>query len=352
MDFTFTEEQQLMAGAFRELTADICAPEQLRALYDGRDTQAEARWARLAELGLFGVLAAEGDGGLGLADADFILLAEEAGHAALPEPLVEQAAVALPALGAHAGLPSVKALLPQLASGEARLALAHSRNPLANLPPAPTHWLLCESDAAYLIEAAGVDVIVEPSIDAGRRLGRPVVRASAAPLCRGAVARALGENVLSRAALYVAAQSLGVGARMLAISVAYAKEREQFGKPIGAYQAIKHHLASVAVKLEFARAVVYAAVAHVGRTGARSLAALSHAKLAAADAADLAARMAIQVHGAMGYSWEVDLHFYMKRAWALAGAWGDHSFHSRRLQGLVCEEAFALGPDQTFERTA
>jgi alkylation response protein AidB-like acyl-CoA dehydrogenase len=91
---------------------------------------------------------------------------------------------------------------------------------------------------------------------------------------------------------------------------------------------------------------------HVGDLGARSLAAVSHAKLAATDAADLAARTAIQVHGAMGYSWELDLHFYMKRAWALAGAWGDRSFHARCMQTLVCGEAFPLGPDQTFERTA
>ena len=81
------------------------------------------------------------------------------------------------------------------------------------------------------------------------------------------------------------------------------------------------------MKLEFARAVVYAAVAHVGDLGARSLAAVSHAKLAATDAAEPGRAHAIQVHGAMGYSWEVDLHFYMKRAWALAGAWGDRSFH-------------------------
>jgi alkylation response protein AidB-like acyl-CoA dehydrogenase len=198
-----------------------------------------------------------------------------------------------------------------------------------------------------------VELAAQPSVDAGRNLFRPVaLPTGAAALARDAQARELAERLLNRGALYTAAQCLGVAERMLGISVEYAKERHQFGKPIGAYQAIKHHLASVAVKLEFARAVVYAAVAHVGDLGPRSLAAVSHAKLAAAETADLAARTAIQVHGAMGYSWEVDLHFYMKRAWALAGAWGDHSFHARCVQSLVCGGAFALGPDQTFERTA
>jgi alkylation response protein AidB-like acyl-CoA dehydrogenase len=104
------------------------------------------------------------------------------------------------------------------------------------------------------------------------------------------------------------------------------------------------------VKLEFARPVVYAAATRLGGTDARTEACASHAKLAASDAAELAARTAIQVHGAMGYSWELDLHFFMKRAWALAGAWGERSFHARRLQALVCS-GLALGPDQTFAAT-
>ena len=353
MDFTFTEEQQMMAGALRELAADICAPDALRALYDGRDTQAEARWSRLAEMGLFGVLAAESDGGMDLRDGDFVLLAEEAGRAALPEPLVEQAGVAVPALREVAELPQVAALLPQLAAGAARIAVVHPSNPYANVPPGLTHWLACDPEAIYLLEASAVEAVAEPSVDAGRRLFRPAALApGATPLARDTQARELAERLLNRGALYAAAQCLGVAERMLSISVEYAKERLQFGKPIGSYQAIKHHLASVAVKLEFARAVVYGAVAHVGDLGPRSLAAVSHAKLAAVDTAELAARTAIQVHGAMGYSWEVDLHFYMKRAWALAGAWGDHSFHARCVQALVCAEAFPLGPDQTFERTA
>jgi alkylation response protein AidB-like acyl-CoA dehydrogenase len=353
MDFTFTEEQRMMAGAFRELAADLCAPEHLRALYDGRDTCAQGRWARLAEMGLFGVLATESDGGMGLDDADFVLLAEEAGRAALPEPLVEQAGVAVPALRQVSAVLQVASLLPQLVTGAARIAVVHPGNPYANVPPAVTHWLSCDAQAVYLLEAGAVEVMAQPSVDAGRRLFRPVaLPRGAEPIARDAAAGELAGRLLNRGALYTAAQCLGVAERMLSISVEYAKERHQFGKPIGSYQAIKHHLASVAVKLEFARAVVYAAVAHVGDLGSRSLAAVSHAKLCATDAAELAARTAIQVHGAMGYSWEVDLHFYMKRAWGLAGAWGDHSFHARRVQTLVCAEAFALGPDQTFERTA
>jgi alkylation response protein AidB-like acyl-CoA dehydrogenase len=353
MDFTFSEEQRMMAAALRELATDLCSSQALRALFDGDHSGAEDRWRRLAELGLFGVLAAPGAGGMGLSDADFVLLAEEAGRAVLPEPLMEQAALAVPLLAEVANEPVAAALLPHLASGVARVAVAHTQNPYANVPPGVTHWLLCSVDAVTLASAEEVEAVPARSVDAGRRLCEPRVRAGRGRLlASGEAARAATGRLLSRGAVHTAAQCLGVAERMLELAAAYAKERVQFGRPIGTNQAIKHHLANVAVKLEFARAVVYAAVTRVDAVDARTLADVSHAKLAASEAADLAARTAIQVYGAMGYSWEVDLHFYMKRAWALAGSWGDRNFHARRLQALLCGGALTLGPDQTFARSA
>ena len=117
MDFTFSEEQRMMAAALRELTTDLCSSAALRAVFDGDHSSAEVRWQRLAELGLFGVLAPPGAGGMGLSDADFVLLAEEAGRAALPEPLAEQAALAVPLLAEVATEALAAALLPRLASG-------------------------------------------------------------------------------------------------------------------------------------------------------------------------------------------------------------------------------------------
>ncbi len=134
MDFTFSEEQRMMAAALRELASDLCSSEALRALFDGDHSGAEDRWRRLAELGLFGVLAPVGAGGMGLSDADFVLLAEEAGRAALPEPLMEQAALAVPLLAGLAHEPAAAALLPRLASGRARVAVAHPYNPLCERP--------------------------------------------------------------------------------------------------------------------------------------------------------------------------------------------------------------------------
>jgi alkylation response protein AidB-like acyl-CoA dehydrogenase len=350
MDFTFSTEQTEMAQAARRLLEDLCAPAELRRVFDAVDERSETRWQRLAELGLFAVLAPETAGGLGLSPCDFVLLAQESGRAALPEPLAEQAGVVVPALSE---LPAGATLLGPAAQGHSGVAVVHGHHPYALLPPRLTHWLLYRPEGVYLVEARQVRAHAVASMDAGRRLARADITPTPAHcIATGDAAWRAGVRALNRGALYAAAQCLGLTERLLELAVAYAKERSQFGRAIGSYQALKHQLADVAVKLEFARPVVYAAAARLAHTDARTMAAVSHAKLAAGDAAELAARTALQVHGAMGYSWEVDLHFFMKRAWALAGAWGDRSFHARRVQSLLTEGAFALGADTTFEYAA
>jgi alkylation response protein AidB-like acyl-CoA dehydrogenase len=135
---------------------------------------------------------------------------------------------------------------------------------------------------------------------------------------------------------------------MMALATDYATQRVQFGQPIGKFQAIKHHLATVAVKIEFARPLVLRAAHALQHGHDRAPLHVSHAKVAATDAAMLAAETAIQVHGAMGYTYEVDLHFWMKRAWALAGAWGDRAFHQRRVEDAILDSRFDIGPSTTF----
>jgi alkylation response protein AidB-like acyl-CoA dehydrogenase len=141
-----------------------------------------------------------------------------------------------------------------------------------------------------------------------------------------------------RAALGAAAQLVGIGQRMVELAVDYARQREQFGRPIGSFQAIKHMLANVAVRLEFARPVVYRAAFSVARDLATRARDVSHAKVTAGAAARQAAKAALQVHGAIGYTWEVDLQIWMKRAWALDVAWGTSTWHRARVAEAV------LGP--------
>jgi hypothetical protein len=134
-----------------------------------------------------------------------------------------------------------------------------------------------------------------------------------------------------RAVLGTAAQLLGLTDRMIEMTVAYASERKQFGVPIGSFQAVKHHLANARLALEFARPLVYRAASTVATGDSERPVAVSLAKASASDAARLAARVALQCHGAIGYTTEYDLHLFMKRAWALAATWGDAAWHRARV---------------------
>jgi hypothetical protein len=268
----------------------------------------------------------------------------------MPEALVEHAAVALPLLAEHAADPRVATVLSAAANGRARIAIGLAPDPFV-VEAQSAEWLLLASEGQlHLLPRAAVTLVLQPSNDRSRTLHRVAFPHSAATrLAHGSAARAAIDRAFDRGVVHSAAQCLGLAERMLEVGVAYANERRQFGQPIGANQGLKHQFASAQVKLEFARPVVYAAAAALGQVdAARRRVAASHAKLAAVAAADTSARIAMQAHGAMGYSWEVDLHFYMKRAWALAGAWGDASFHARRVQSALWSGRQALGPGHTF----
>lgn len=353
MDFTFTEEQQMMVSAFRELADDLCSATALRAAFEGRSDHASERWQRLAELGLPGMLAPESVGGMGLNLADFILIAEAAGRAALPETLVEHAGIAVPLLSEFSADARVASVLQAAASGDARVAINHTSNPFALGALEASHVLMVGDQEIHLLTRDAVSLESHRSIDALRSLSR-VTGSLGASTCiaRGAEAVAAAARAFERGALLTAAECAGLCEALIGLGVSYASERTQFGKKIGSYQAIKHQLANVQVKLEFARPVLYAAATQADALTTRSQFSVSHAKLASTDAVDLAGRTAVQVHGAMGYSWEVDVHFYLKRALGLTGMWGDRSFHMRRAQHQLFTQHLDVGPDALFGSSA
>ena len=204
--------------------------------------------------------------------------------------------------------------------------------------------------AVHLVPKAQVQCSpVHESIDASRQLVACSFTASAATqIADAAQGLALWDTALNRAAVACAGQMIGLAQRMVDMSVAYTNERKQFGKALASFQAVKHHMAEVIVKIEFAKPVLYRAayaLAH-GEQDAALLA--SHAKLACGEAAWLAARKGIQVHGGMGYTWEVDLQMFMKRAWALNSIWGDNAFHRQRVGELLLAAGAPVGPGTSF----
>lgn len=350
MDFRFTDEQKMTAEAVEGLLADLCQPADLRRLMATGDARDEKRWQALVEMGLQGALVAEDEGGLGLSCADFVLATEACGRAGLPEPLVDNAGVAVPLLADIVrDNPAGAELLEQALAGEITVAASHPVN--AFIADADTAGAIIAiwDDELLLVTPDQVELTRQQSSDPFRRLftlaEKPADAVLRMPL---AAAKPYLDAALDRGALFSAAQLAGIAQRAVDLGVAYAQERTQFGKPIGSYQAVKHLLATAQVKIEFVRPVIYAAAAGAADGTVFSRSRISHAKIMAADAADLSCRTSVQVHGAMGYSWEVDVHFFLKRALALSSWWGDARLHRER----VAERVFMhpLGADQTFPK--
>jgi alkylation response protein AidB-like acyl-CoA dehydrogenase len=284
------------------------------------------RWAALAELGVPAVLVPEEHGGLGGDETDLLAVLEQAGRAALAEPVVESAVAARVLAGLGGDLAAE--WLPKLASGESLVVFADG----PYIPHGDRAGLvLLERDGALCVAEPGAE---QPSTDPARRLFG-VARTT--PVGEGGQVRALLAEARDRGAALTAAYLVGVAHRMIDMAVGYAGERAQFGRPIGSFQAVKHQLADVLVAVEFARPPVYrAAYSLAGRAPTASRDA-SMAKAMASEAALRTARTTLQVHGAIGYTLEYDLHLWMRRAWSLAAAWGDAAHHQRRVAAALLD---------------
>jgi len=227
--------------------------------------------------------------------------------------------------------------------------VGHALSPFVTDAAAADVLLLPDGDELHILEPGAVELSHQPGNDPGRRLYTASwTPAGATRVAEGDAGRALQAAALDRGALACASGQLGVADRLIEMASAYACQREQFGVPIGSFQAVKHMLATAKVKLEYARPAVHrAAHAVAADTRGRSVT-VSMAKVMACDAAALAARTALQVHGAIGYTWEQDLHIWMRRAWSLEMAWGRNDFHRRRVGDAILSEGARLGPGETF----
>ncbi len=309
MTYRLSDDQRLLSESVRAFFTGTHPPQSVRQAASEGHVAATVRQG-LVEMGLTRLLVPEAHGGLGLGFLEGALVAREAGRVCLADPLLEAALVAAPWLASRGQTDALDAI----SEGRSQAPLAHEANP----------WVL----------GGGGDRL--DSIDPLRRLTTaPQVRSDDALL-------------LNIGALMTAAELVGLAEAMLEQACAYAKVRQQFGQPIGAFQAIKHQLANCAVCLEFARPVVWRAACALQDGTPTAPLHVSHAKVVATDAAWSTAETAIQVHGAMGYTYEVDLHFWMKRSWALAGAWGHRDFHLNRIDAALIGGDVPVGPSFTF----
>ncbi|MFE6508998.1 acyl-CoA dehydrogenase family protein [Nocardioides sp. NPDC057767] len=339
MRFGRTPEQHAFSQALDDLLGAADVPSAARAWAAGDHSAGLKLWQRLAELGVTGLLVPEEVGGLGASSVDLTVAFERLGFHGVPGPWIESVAVA-PVL--VAGTPQTD-LLGRLAAGEAVVSVAP---PLAWLG---TELSLAVKEKFLSRPTRAVDAdIAERTYTSGTTLHHAVVgaeRTSVDPT-RRLFEVTPGEEIATidpapafdLGTLACAAQLLGAGLRLLGDSVAYAKQRTQFGRPIGEFQAVKHLLADVRVALDFAAPLVHNAAVELDAGTPTAARAVSAAKVAAGDAAYLASRTALQAHGAIGYTREFDLSLWILKVRALVGAWGTPAEHRARiLESLVVE---------------
>lgn len=345
MHFDFNEDQRFLHQTVRDFLEAECPADRIRGFWDTETGRSPELWNQLAELGIPGLLVPEAFGGLSMNEIDLALLLEETGRAALCEPVVATA-VGTALLIESGDRARTEAWLPQVASGEARLAVGYTQSPFVADAHVADLLLLPSGDEVHALLPGEVKLEAQPSNDGSQRLFRVFFEPTESScLAKGAAARALLDSALDRGAFACAAEALGVADRLIELAVQYAGQRVQFGVPIGSFQAVKHMLADVKVKLEYARSHVYRASHSVAHAGASRALDSSMAKLAACDAAREAAKTSLQVHGAIGYTYEQDVHVWMKRAWSLDLAYGDPVFHRERLCRAVIDNT---PPAQSF----
>ncbi|WP_030672797.1 acyl-CoA dehydrogenase family protein [Streptomyces rimosus] len=325
MRFLLDAEQAEFGRTLGRMLAAADTPAAVRAWGAGDSGPGRAAWRRLAGAGVFGLAVPEKHEGAGLLPIELVVSFVELGRHAVPGPLAETvaAAVLLDRLGDADGLADT--WLPAIAAGDAMVSYADlSRGPYALDAATADVTLLVDGDT---LRASGGNGPVQPSVDPVRRLTRC---AAGAVLASGPAVRAAAAQAADTARLLTAAQALGVGRRLLDDTVAYVKQRTQFGVAIGSFQAVKHRLADVLLALELAEPLVYGAAVELAGASQAGVAGsadatgvgIAMAKVAAGEAAYTAARAALQLHGALGYTDELDLSLWIRKARALRGAWG------------------------------
>jgi alkylation response protein AidB-like acyl-CoA dehydrogenase len=339
MDFDLSDDQQALRDAARDLLRSTCTTARVREVMETGDFDRDL-WSAMVDQGWLGVATAERHGGLGLGIVDAAVLLEQTGAHVAPVPFAQHL-LATAATGDNAAL-SRRLLTGECIGTAARTALAHHADGSVSGRTEPVVFgataavlVAPAGDALVAVDLRGVPRCAEPAMDLTRELAWIELEAAPATTLGGPAAV---EAHLDRGALFHAAEMLGCAEAVMRLAVGYAKERHQFGRPIGSFQAVKHRCADMLVDVEGMRSAVYHAAWALGALGAgdpdASIAA-SIAKVWCSDAGLRVAESALQVHGGIGFTWDSDVHLFLKRAQLDQVAFGDATHHRARLMGLL-----------------
>jgi alkylation response protein AidB-like acyl-CoA dehydrogenase len=331
VNFDYTDDQQAIKSTAHDLLAARLKPEKLRQLAEAGEYD-DAAWGEMCELGWPGIFIGEEHGGQELGVLELAILSEELGYALAPSPFLSNAAAGL--VIQHAGSDEQKSRwLPGIASGQERGTVAYVKDGAADLVPdadSASFVVFVEGSSATVVDAADVDAEPVATIDSTRRFSRVQLPNGAGEALEGDAAAAIGPIAVT-----IAAELVGVAQRAMEMAVEYAKDRQQFGRPIGAYQAVAHRCAQMLLEVESARsATMYAGWTADEEPESLPLAA-AMAKAYASDAGWRVTASSLQVHGGIGFTWEHDLHFFLKRAKADGHLFGTASEHRERVAELA-----------------
>jgi alkylation response protein AidB-like acyl-CoA dehydrogenase len=341
VNFDFSDDQHAIKRTAKELLASRFKLDKVREHAEAATYDDDA-WKELCELGWPGIFIEESHGGQGLGVLELVILMEELGYVLAPLPFLSNAAAGL--VLQHAGSDAQRERwLPGIASGEARGTVGVLSGGEARLvPDADTAdvLVLVGPDGGTVVEASAAEIEPVETMDNTRRFAR--VRADTLTGAGGGEALE-GDPAagMDRVAAAVAAELTGVSQRAMEMAVEYARDRKQFGRPIGAYQAVSHRCAQMLLEVEGARSASYYAGWTADAEPDTLPLAASMAKAYASDAGWRVTAASLQVHGGIGFTWEHDLHFFLKRAKVdglLYGSAGEHRERVASLSGLTAAE--------------
>jgi alkylation response protein AidB-like acyl-CoA dehydrogenase len=377
MDFGFSKEQEMLRASARRFLAAECPSSLVRAAMESPSAHVPALWRQIAGLGWLGVLIPEDHGGLGGSFLDMSVLLEEMGHVLLPGPYFATAILGVLALREAGSRAQQERIFPALARGDLCLTLAlgdanggtgaagcavaaHPRGGgyvlsgeqpfvmdaqvadtmvvAARINPSGTGGVVAsagnaEAEILVLVDAGapGVEITPLKTVDMTRRLCtvrlRGVLVEAADVVGAPGTSRRVVRRILDHALVAIAIELVGTGQRALDLSIAYARERVQFGRPIGSFQAVKHACVDMMIAVETARSLAYYAAWAVSENAPEAGNAAAMAKAYCSDMGKTVTSQAIQVHGGIGFTWEHDLHLYHRRALASEAAFGAAPVH-------------------------
>jgi alkylation response protein AidB-like acyl-CoA dehydrogenase len=391
MDFDFTQEQVMLRDLVREFMTAECTPRAVRTATDDSRAFSEATWQQMSEMGLPGLAIDSGYGGQGLGAIELALVLEEMGRAAYPGPFFATTVLAASAIAASGQESQMARYLPDIARGRTRATLALVEDSLTwsstgvhlQAEPRGNRFVL-EGHKRFVPFAHAADLILVvartapdssagdgttifavPSDVAGLTIERNLEMDRTNPTATlafrevsvdadaviGEIDRgwAVVHQVLDRAAVAAAAEMLGAARRCMEMSVEYARVRQQFGQPIGMFQAIKHACSEMLLEVENSHSATYYAAWALDAGAADAPLAASAAKAYVGDAARKVCGSAIQVHGGIGFTWEYDLHLYFKRAKHYEPLFGDADFHRERALRLMLERLSSEASQRSTE---